>query len=52
MCRRDMNRYMLNKYIEVGVMELNDYGVKCEITTNFTSFGLKSIESIVGYNGN
>lgn len=45
-------RYMLNKYIELGVLELNDYGFKCEITTNFTPFGLKIIEYIGGYNVN
>lgn len=32
-------RYVLHKYIELGVLELNNNGWECEITVNFTRFG-------------
>ena len=32
-------RYVLNKYIELGVLELNTWGWECEINVNFTRLG-------------
>lgn len=39
-------RYMLNKYIKLGVLELNNYGFECEITCNFTYKGHKLLDAI------
>lgn len=39
-------RYMLYKYIELGVLELNSFGWNCEIACNFTLKGLEVINAI------
>ena len=39
-------RYTLNKYIEMGILELNTFGWECEITVNFTNMGLYLIDYI------
>lgn len=39
-------RYMLTKYVDKGILELNNYGYRCEITCNFTSMGLDVINAI------
>lgn len=41
-------RYVLNKYIELGVLELNTWGWECEINVNFTRMGLYLVTYLVG----
>lgn len=40
-------RYMLNKYIEYGILEIDEWGWVCEITCHFTSKGLKLMSKIL-----
>lgn len=41
-------RYILNKYIELGVLELDSWGWECEITVHFTGLGYKILAYIRG----
>lgn len=41
-------RYVLNKYIELGILELNTGGWECEITVNFTLMGQYLLDYIKG----